>query len=76
MINEEIKLILNDMLFHTKETLKFLRHIEKGTYNAYLDDLITYTLCTEEDIKTIENYILKLEIEKYETLSKEDFNGY
>ena len=40
MIDEEIKIIINDILCHTKEMLKFLRSIKTGKYNAYLD----YTL--------------------------------
>lgn len=68
MIDEEIKLIIADMLFHTREMLKFLRSIKTSKYNAYLDDLITYTLCTEEDIQTIEHYIFELEIKLYDTL--------
>lgn len=63
MIDEEIKTIISDMLFHTREMLTFLRNIKTGTYNAYLDDLIDYALCTEEDIQTIEHYILEIEIE-------------
>ncbi len=47
MIDEEIKIIINDILFHTREMLAFLRSIKTGKYNAYLDDLIDYALCTE-----------------------------
>lgn len=68
MIDEEIKIIINDMLFHTREMLTFLRNIKTGKYNAYLDDLIYYTLCTEEDIQTIEHYILEIEIKLYDVL--------
>ncbi len=68
MIDEEIKIIINDMLFHTREMLAFLRSIKTGKYNAYLDDLIYYTLCTEEDIQTIEHYILEIEIKLYDVL--------
>lgn len=68
MIDEEIKIIINDMLFHTREMLAFLRNIKTGKYNAYLDDLIYYTLCTEEDIQTIEHYILEIEIKLYDVL--------
>lgn len=68
MIDEEIKIIINDMLFHTREMLAFLRRIKTGKYNAYLDDLIYYTLCTEEDIQTIEHYILEIEIKLYDVL--------
>ena len=46
MIDEEIKIIINDILFHNREILKFLRKIKKEKYNAYLDDLIDYALCT------------------------------
>ena len=62
MIDEEIKIVIHDMLFHTHEMLKFLRSIKTGKYNAYLDDLIDYALCTEEDLQTIEHYIFELEI--------------
>lgn len=73
MIDEEIKLIIHDTLCHTREMLKFLRSIKTGKYNAYLDDLIDYTLCTEEDIQTIEHYFLELEIKLYETLNGGDY---
>ncbi len=68
MIDEEIKIIINDILFHTREMLAFLRSIKTGKYNAYLDDLIDYALCTEEDIQTIEHYILEIEIKLYDAL--------
>lgn len=73
MIDEEIKIIINDMLFHTSEILKFLRSIKTRKYNAYLDDLICYALCTEEDIQTIEHYIYELEIKLYYLLEGGDF---
>ncbi len=69
MIDEEIKIIINDVLFHTREMLAFLRSIKTGKYNAYLDDLIDYTLCTEEDIQTIEHYICEMEIKLYDALN-------
>ena len=72
MIDEEIKIIINDMLWHTREMLKFLRNIKVGKYNAYLDDLIDYALCTEEDIQTIEHYIYELEIKLYDALNGGD----
>lgn len=74
MIDEEIKLIINDMLFHTREMLAFLRKIKTGTYNAYLEDLIDYALCTEEDIQTIEHYIFEMEIKLYDALKGGDFD--
>lgn len=74
MINEEIKLIIADILFHTREMLIFLRSIKTGKYNAYLDDLIDYALCTEEDIQTIEHYIYEIEIQLYDALKGGDFN--
>lgn len=74
MIDEEIKIIINDMLFHTREMLAFLRSIKTGKYNAYLDDLIYYTLCTEEDIQTIEHYILEIEIKLYDVLKGSALN--
>ena len=74
MINEEIKLIIADILFHTREMLIFLRSIKTGKYNAYLDDLIDYALCTEEDIQTIEHYIYEIEIQLYDALNGGDFN--
>ena len=73
MIDEEIKIIINDMLFHTREMLKFLRSINTGKYSAYLDDLIDYALCTEEDIQTIEHYIYELEIRLYDALHGGEF---
>ena len=57
MIDEEIKIIINDILCHTREMLKFLRSIKTGKYNAYLDDLIDYTICNEEDIQAMANAI-------------------
>lgn len=74
MIDEEIKIIINDILFHTREMLKFLRSIKTGKYNAYLEDLIDYALCTEEDIQTIEHYIYELEIKLHDVLKVGDFN--
>lgn len=74
MIDEEIKIIINDMLFHTREMLKFLRRIKTGKYNAYLDDLIDYALCTEEDIQTIEHYIFEIEMKLHDVLKGGDFN--
>ena len=68
MIDEEIKIIINDMLFHTREMLAFLRSIKTGKYDPYLDDLIDYALCTEEDIQTIEHYIFEIEIKLYDVL--------
>ena len=60
MINEEIKLIIADILFHTRKMLIFLRSIKTDKYNAHLDDLIDYALCTEEDTQTIEHYLFNL----------------
>ena len=54
--------------------LKFLRSIKTGKYNAYLDDLIDYTICTEEDIQTIEHYILEIEMKLYHALNGGDSN--
>ena len=68
MIDEEIKIIINDMLFHTREMLAFLKSIKTGKYNAYLDDLIDYAICTEEDIQTIQHYIFEIEIKLYDVL--------
>lgn len=69
MIDEEIRIIIHDTLCHTREMLKFLRSIKTGKYNAYLDDLIDYALCTEEDLQTIEHYLLELEIKLYSALN-------
>ena len=74
MIDEEIKIIINDILFHNREILKFLRKIKKEKYNAYLDDLIDYALCTEEDIQTIEHYIFKLKIELFNASNGGEFH--
>lgn len=76
MLDEDIKVIINDILFHTREMLKFLRHIKTDKYNAYLEDLIDYALCTEEDIQTIEHYILEIEMKLYDALNGGDINGY
>ncbi len=72
MIDEEIKIIIHDILCHTKEILKFLKSIKHGKYDAYLDDLINYSLSTEEDIQTIEHYIVELEIKLYDILNGGD----
>lgn len=72
MIDEEIKIIITDILSHTREMLKFLKSIKTGTYNAYLDDLIDYALCTEEDIQTIEHYIYEIELKLYDVLNGGD----
>ena len=74
MIDEEIKIIINDILVHTREMLTFLRSIKTGKYNAYLDDLINYALCTEEDIQTIQHYIFQIEIKLYDALNGGEFN--
>ena len=74
MIDEDIKIIINDVLFHTREMLKFLRTIKTGNYNAYLDDLIDYALCTEKDIQTIEHYIFEIEMKLYDALNGGDIN--
>lgn len=71
MIDEEIKIIIADILFHTREMLKFLKSIETEKYDSYLDDLIDYALCAEEDIQTIEHYIYELEIKLYDLLGGE-----
>lgn len=52
--------------------IKFLKSIKNGKYNAYLEDLINYALCTEEDIQTIEHYIIELEIKLYDVLNGGD----
>ena len=72
MIDEEIKIIIHDILCHTKEMLKFLRSIKNGRYNGYLNDLIDYALSTEENIQTNEHYIVELEIKLYDILNGGD----
>ena len=74
MIDEEIQIIIYDILCHTREMLKFLRNIKAGKNNPYLDDLIDFALCTEEDIQTIEHYIFELEIKLYNALNDGDFH--
>ena len=76
MIDEDIKIIINDILFHTREMLKFLRHIKTGKYNAYLDDLINYALCTEEDNQAIEHYIFEIEMKLYDALNGGDVDEH
>lgn len=71
-----MKIIINDILFHTREMLKFLRSIKNGKYNAYIDDLIDYALCTEEDIQTIEHYIFEIEIKLYDALNGGDVDEH
>ena len=73
MLNEEIVLLIHDTLCHTKEMLKFLRSIKTGKYDAYLDDLIDFALCAEEDLQTIEHYIIELELKLYSALNGGDF---
>ncbi len=72
MIDEDIKIIIHDILCHTREMIEFLKSIRNGKYNAYLDDLIDFALCTEEDIQTIEHYIYELEIKLYDALNGGD----
>ena len=74
MIDEEIKIIINDMLCHTRKMLKFFKKLKVGKYSAYLDDLIDYALCTEEDIQTIEHYIYELEIKLYDALNGGEYH--
>lgn len=74
MIDEEIQIIISDILYHTREMLKFLRSKKVEKYNTYLNDLIDYTLSTEEDIQTIEHYIYELEIKLYDALHGDDRN--
>ena len=73
MIDEEIQIIINDMLCHTREMIKFLKTLRNGRYSAYLDDLIDFALCTEEDIQTIEHYIYELEIKLYDLLNDGEY---
>ena len=73
MIDEEIKIILADMLFHTRNMIKFLNKLKKDNYDYLLEDLIDYALCNEEDIKTIEHYIYETEIKLYDALYGGDF---
>lgn len=72
MIDEEINILIHDILCHTRKMIKFLKSIKNGKYNAYLEDLINYALCTEEDIQTIEHYIIELEIKLYDVLNGGD----
>ena len=73
MIDEEMRIIINDMLCHTREMIKFLKTLRNGRYSAYLDDLIDFALCTEEDIQTIQHYKFELEIKLYDALNGGDF---
>lgn len=73
MIDEEMRIIINDMLCHTREMIKFLKTLRNGRYSAYLDDLIDFALCTEEDIQTIQHYMFELEIKLYDALNGGDF---
>jgi hypothetical protein len=76
MINKEIEIIIDDMLFHTKKILKFLEKVNpKEYYDAYLDDLFCYALCTKEDIQTIKQYIFELETKLYYTLGDMENGG-
>ena len=56
--------------------LKFLRSIKNGKYNPYLDDLINYALCTEEDIQAIEHYIFEIEMKLYDALNGGDVDEH
>lgn len=71
MIDEEIKLIIYDLIFQSKELLKYLKSLETGKYNAYLDDIIHYAEGFEEDLQNIKHYILELEIKLWNL--KEEF---
>lgn len=68
-----MRIIINDMLCHTREMIKFLKTLRNGRYSAYLDDLIDFALCTEEDIQTIQHYMFELEIKLYDALNGGDF---
>lgn len=72
IFDDDIKFILEDMLLHTKEILKFLRKLENEKYNPLLDDLICYALGNEEDIQNIKHYIYELEIQLYSLLNGGD----
>lgn len=72
MIDEEIKIIIHDTICHSQEMLEFLKKLRNGKYNSYLEDLIDYVACTEEDLKTIEHYILQIEINLYDVLNGGD----
>lgn len=74
MIDEEIKIIIDDILFHNRKISKFLEKIKTERYDEYLDDLIDYALCTEEDIQTIEHYIFELEVKLYNALNGGEFD--
>ena len=74
MIDEEIKIIINDILFRTREMLTFLKSIKAGKYNAYLDNLINYALCAKENIQIIEHYMFEIEMKLYDVLKGGDFN--
>lgn len=73
MIDEEIQIIINDMFYHTKEILKFLKSLKVGKYNTYLEDLTDYALCTAEGIQVIEYYIYELEIKLYDLLNEGEY---
>lgn len=74
MIDNEIQIIISDILYHTQETLKFLKNQKNRKEDEYLNDIIDYTLSTEEDIRIIEHYIYYLEVKLYEALYCGDTN--
>lgn len=66
MIDEDIERIINNLIFESNELLKYLRSLETGKYNAYLDDIIFYALGFEEDLQTIQHYVYELEVKLWE----------
>jgi len=64
--NEEIGNIVWELEFYSKELVKYFRAIQpKNWYDPLLDDLYCYTLCFEEDIQDIKQYIFELESQLY-----------
>ena len=74
MIDDEINMIIHDVIYHSQEMLKFLKKLENGKYNPFLDDLINYALCTKEDMQAIEYYIIEIELKLYDLLNGGDAN--
>ena len=71
MIDEEIKIIINDILCHTREMLKFLRSIKTGKYNITKNEIQKIGILIPGHIYRI---ITKLEIDSGKI--KENINNY
>ena len=73
MIDENLRLIIYDILCHTREMLRFFKSIKNLTHTLSLMDLVECALSTQDDIQNSKHYILDLKIKFYDTLIGSDF---